>query len=223
MHALHFRFGITGPRLAFQNVGNRSEITSIRGPRARVGAILIVSFILSPSTVQGPAARLPAYSDEVSWHIPECANYSLKRGTVHQSCSQCCKCSELGLVAQARRLSKCVLDFFPSPRLFCYCTDSQPFVHVQEALNILGVGPCYYMFEAMKSSRDLGLWLEAEAAVRAGKEFDFSRCVAPSLSAGRLLVTCFITFSANLYDNKADFVRLLALYVNCETEVCVTS
>jgi hypothetical protein len=74
------------------------------------------------------------------------------------------------------------------------------------------------MFEAMKSSRDLELWLEADAAVRAGKEFDFCRCTLPSSSAGRLLVKCFITISASVHDKEKNYIHLVALSVHGDTE-----
>jgi hypothetical protein len=139
------------------------------------------------------------------------------------------KCLELGRAAQARRVSKCASDF-SSPSRYCpkACfvradgTNRHPFVHLQEAINILGFGPCYHMFEAVKSSRDLGMWLEADAAVRAGKEFDFSRCAAPihvrwPPSCSMLYYTVcewWWTWS----DQETPYPHLVALYVHDETE-----
>lgn len=46
---------------------------------------------------------------------------------------------------------------------------------MQVALEMLGVGPCYHMFVCSEKNH-ASLWLEAEEAVREGKEFDFGKC-----------------------------------------------
>lgn len=46
---------------------------------------------------------------------------------------------------------------------------------MQVALDMLGLGPCYHMF-VCKEKHHASLWLEAEEAVREGKEFDFGKC-----------------------------------------------
>jgi hypothetical protein len=44
------------------------------------------------------------------------------------------------------------------------------------------------MVEAFKSSRHVELWLEADAAVRIGKEFDFNRCAGQNFSQTHALI-----------------------------------
>jgi hypothetical protein len=73
------------------------------------------------------------------------------------------------------------------------------------------------MFEAVKSSRDLGLWLEADAAVKAGKAFDFSTCAAIRLlrdSAANPCIALQLLFSAlqPAYRCQKRFPRALHIF-----------
>jgi hypothetical protein len=94
--------------------------------------------------------------------------------------------------------------------------------HAQEALCILGFGPCYHMFEVPKNKTHPGLWLEAVEAVRAGKDFDFQqvRCATRCGRAVNCNARCtplaqgYATLSAhNKYKGCLSFLILSYLFI----------